>query len=321
MLLRSLSAAVKKKARPGVVLMYHRIANTLSDPWKLAVSPENFEEHLKVLKDFHVIPIEELNNALTKKNGMLANTILVTFDDGYRDNYLIGKPLLEKYNIPATFFITTNAIGKQEEFWWDALERICLQSPVLPSKLILQQPENISLDLGKSTNVNLISPLNLYLRLCEIIRNMETSQKQTFIKMLEIWAKNSNVRSEYFTMDKRELLDLQSNEIFTIGAHTMSHPFLPNLSYDDQKSEIQGCIASLENLTRDAPKYLAYPHGGRDQNTLKILAESGVELAFTTDPHYFKADTYKYAIPRFQVSNWDGGTFAFHLNHWMKSNN
>jgi peptidoglycan/xylan/chitin deacetylase (PgdA/CDA1 family) len=321
MLLRSLSAAVKKKARPGVVLMYHRIANTLSDPWKLSVSPENFEEHLKVLKDYPVIPIEALNYALTKKNGMLPNTILVTFDDGYRDNYLTGKPLLEKYNIPATFFITTNAIGKQEEFWWDALERICLQSPVLPSKLILQQPDNISFNLGKSTNVNVISPLNLYLRLCEIIRNMETSQQQTFIKMLEVWAKNATVRPEYFTMDKRELLDLQSNEMFTIGAHTMSHPFLPNLSYDDQKSEIQGCIALLESLTGDAPKYLAYPHGGRDQNTLEILAESGIELGFTTDPHVFKAEMYKYAIPRFQVSNWDGKTFAFHLNHWMKSNN
>ncbi|WEK19420.1 MAG: polysaccharide deacetylase family protein [Candidatus Pedobacter colombiensis] len=316
-MLHSLLSKVKNKyTRRGVVLMYHRIANPISDPWDLAVSPENFEEHLKVLKAYNVIPVNELPDILAKKNKMFSNTVVVTFDDGYRNNYLAGKPLLEKYNIPATFFIPTNSIGEQQEFWWDALERICLQSTNLPDKLILKHPENISWDIGNSNNM--VNPTDLYFKLCAIVRKMPAGQHQTFIKVLETWANNTNNRSAYFTMDKKELLDLQSNKLFTIGAHTMTHPFLPNFSYDYQESEIQGGIAFLEELTNNPIKYLAYPHGGWDQNTLEILADSDVALAFTTNPQHFKADTYNFTIPRFQVGNWDGKTFAFHLNNWMR---
>ncbi|SMC73467.1 Polysaccharide deacetylase [Pedobacter nyackensis] len=316
---RSLLSSIKQKyTRRGVVLMYHRIATPLSDPWELSVSPEHFEEHLKVLKAYHVISIKELADILGNKRRMATNTAIITFDDGYRDNYLAGKPLLEKYNLPATFFIPTNSIGEQQEFWWDALERICLQSPNLPDKLILEQPDNISWDIGNSGNM--VSPADLYLNLCVILRKMPATQQQTFIKTLETWANNTNNRPEYFTMDKKELLDLQSGKLFTIGAHTMTHPFLPDFPYNYQKSEIQGGITHLEELTGNPIKYLAYPHGGRDQNTLDILAESGVGLAFTTDPQHFKADTDKLTIPRFQVGNWDGKTFEFHLNNWMRNN-
>lgn len=318
-MLRSLLSKIKSKyARRGVVLMYHRIANPISDPWDLAVSPENFEEHLKVLKAYNVITVDELADILIRKNRMSANTVMVSFDDGYQDNYLVASPLLEKYNVPATFFIPTESIGEQQEFWWDALERICLQSTSLPDKLLLKHPEDISWDIGNSENM--LSPADLYFKLCIIVRKMPAAQHGTFIKTLEEWANNTISRPEYFTMDKKELLDLQSNRLFTIGAHTMTHPFLPDFSYDYQKGEIQDGIVFLEELTSHSIKYLAYPHGGWDQNTLEILADSDIELAFTTDPQCFKTDTYNFTIPRFQVGNWDGKTFEFQLNNWMRNN-
>lgn len=298
--------------------MYHRIAEPLTDTWNLAVSPENFEEHLKVLKEYKLIPVSELDTILTKNKQIPANTVLLTFDDGYRDNYLIAKPLLEKYKVPATFFITTNAIGKQDEFWWDALERICLETPELPSKLILQEPYNIIFNISSSPDSDFLSPLDLYVKLSEFVRKMKAVQRREFIKMMEVWAENDKARPDYFTMDEKDLLDLHSNELFTIGAHTLSHPFLPDLDYEDQKSEIQDSIAYLNSLTGIAPKYFAYPHGARDENTLDILSESGISLGFTTDPYGFKTDTNKIEIPRFQVNNWDMETFANHLEQWMK---
>ncbi|ACU04233.1 polysaccharide deacetylase family protein [Pedobacter heparinus] len=318
-MLGSLLYRVKNKfARRGVVLMYHRIAKPLSDPWDLAVNPKHFEEHLKVLKAYNVISVDELADILTRKSKMPAKTVAVTFDDGYHDNYLAAKSLLEKYDIPASFFIPTDAIGKQTEFWWDALERICLQSPHLPDKLILGQQDEIW-NIGKADNGNTLNPLDLYLKLCDMVRKMPSTQHQAFIESLEVWANNANKRPEYFTMDQKELLDLQSSPLFTIGAHTMTHPYLPYFSYEYQKNEIQGGINFLKELTGNSINYLAYPHGGHNQDTLAILPDSGIELAFTTHAQHFTTDTNKYAIPRFQIKNWDAATFAFHLNNWIKS--
>jgi peptidoglycan/xylan/chitin deacetylase (PgdA/CDA1 family) len=318
-MLHSLLSKIKNKyARRGMVLMYHRIAKPLSDPWDLAVSPEHFEEHLKVLKSYNIISVNELADIIDKKNKMPTHGIAVTFDDGYRDNYLAAKPLLEKYDIPASFFIPTDSIGKQTEFWWDALERICLQSPNLPDKLIPGQPDEIW-NIGNADNGNMLSPLDLYLKLCDMIRKMPSTQHQTFIESLEVWANNANQRPEYFTMDQKELLDLQSNPLFTIGAHTMTHPYLPYFSYEYQKKEIQGGIKFLKELTGNTINYLAYPHGGHNHDTLEILPDCGIGLAFTTHAQHFKADTDKYAIPRFQVKNWDGDTFAFNINNWIKN--
>ena len=120
-------------------------------------------------------------------------------------------------------------------------------------------------------------------------------------------------------MNTKELIELQSNKLFTIGAHTMTHPFLPNFSFDYQKNEIQGSVDFLKKLTGKSVRYLAYPHGGCNQDTLAILANLPINLAFTTDSQLFDTDTKKHAMPRFQVKNWNGQKFALNLNTWLRN--
>src|SRR5215217_5366262 len=116
----------------ALVLMYHRVANVGVDPWQLAVSPKHFEEQVEQLtKHFHVIPVSELVQSLQQKS-LPANSVCITFDDGYTDNYLFAKPILEKYNCPATLFIPSQFIGQEHPFWWEELEAILLTAPQLP---------------------------------------------------------------------------------------------------------------------------------------------------------------------------------------------
>ncbi|MDB5115182.1 MAG: polysaccharide deacetylase [Mucilaginibacter sp.] len=318
---RSLLLKIKKKyARRGLVLMYHRIIKIDTDPWDIAVSPQNFGEHLQVLKDYNVISLNKLEGILINKKHLPANTIAITFDDGYADNYLNAKPLLEKYNMPASFFITNDAFEKRQEFWWDVLERICLQSAHLPEELILNQPENIHFKISKQGNADTVTPQEVYLKLCEIARKLPADEMQLFIEQLKIWANNLQDRADYLTMTKTELLDLGSNPLFTVGAHTVTHPYLPNFSYEYQNKEIQGNIDYLEKLTGDKIKYLAYPHGGNNEFTLDIVAQSGLKLAFTTHSKCFYKNSDPYTIPRVQVIDQDGKTFASQLKNWMKYN-
>ena len=103
--------------------MYHRIADSQADVWDIAVSPENLEEQLKFLKKKHsVILLKDLVKQVQNK-WIKKNSVAITFDDGYADNFIIAKPLLEKYELPATFFIPSINIGQQKEFWRDELEQ------------------------------------------------------------------------------------------------------------------------------------------------------------------------------------------------------
>jgi peptidoglycan/xylan/chitin deacetylase (PgdA/CDA1 family) len=101
--------------RPVLVTMYHRVNNVVGDKLThLTVSVENFENQLLYYKEnYQIIRLDEDWNSL-KKTGLV-----ITFDDGYADNISNALPLLEKYQIPATFFVTTLNINTKNEFWWD----------------------------------------------------------------------------------------------------------------------------------------------------------------------------------------------------------
>src|ERR1700759_3055747 len=89
-----------------IVLMYHRVDKVDTNPWSICVSPENFEKQIRFLKqNFNIITVDELVIQL-RSNTINQNAVCITFDDGYADNYIHAKPVLEKYNCPATFFIT-----------------------------------------------------------------------------------------------------------------------------------------------------------------------------------------------------------------------
>src|ERR1044072_9851462 len=110
----------------AIVLMYHRVASVSADPWELAVQPEHFEQHLAILKNkFHVVPLTELVHQLQQRK-LRTDCVCLTFDDGYSDNFINAKPLLEKYQCPAIFFIATKFINRKDMFWWDELQQIML---------------------------------------------------------------------------------------------------------------------------------------------------------------------------------------------------
>ena len=137
-MIRSILSKISNRIKGvAIILMYHRICDLEIDPWGLSVNSDNFEQQLLVLKrKFNVISLTELVERLNQKKS-LKNCVCITFDDGYLDNYLNAKPLLEKYNCPATFFIPTYFIGSSMQFWWDELAEIILKSPKLPLHISL----------------------------------------------------------------------------------------------------------------------------------------------------------------------------------------
>src|SRR3954471_4527910 len=123
--------------RRVLILLSHRVIELSSDPYLLGVTPQRFAEHLEIVrKHGRPMRLRQLVQALRDGN-LPSRAVVVTFDDGYADNLYKAKPLLERYDIPATVFVVTCAIGREREFWWDDLERLLLQPGTLPETLHL----------------------------------------------------------------------------------------------------------------------------------------------------------------------------------------
>jgi len=119
--------AENKVAYSAVILIYHRVINIETDRQLLAVKKENFIRQIKWLKqNYNIISLQELAAFISKSKSLPQRSIVITFDDGYFDNFSEAMPILEAMNVFATFFISTNNINSTCEFWWDSLEKVFL---------------------------------------------------------------------------------------------------------------------------------------------------------------------------------------------------
>ena len=97
------------------IILYHEISNN-GIKTGYSVSKENFEKHISYVKHhYNVISLNDLIRNIGKKSDMLTDNIVITFDDGYKDNFLNAYPVLKKYNLNATIFLVSKLIGNKEE--------------------------------------------------------------------------------------------------------------------------------------------------------------------------------------------------------------
>ena len=96
------------------ILMYHHIGRKEKTS-SLSVSFENFRSQMSFLsrRNYNVISLAEFIQAKSGKVGLPRNTVVITFDDGYEDNYIYAFPVLKKYSLPATIFVIVDSIGKE----------------------------------------------------------------------------------------------------------------------------------------------------------------------------------------------------------------
>src|ERR1700722_2599054 len=122
--------------RPSlVVLNYHRIGDPQTTQWDSGVfstDEDQFRHQISYLKSKY--PIVDLEQALAFVEGRVKLTrtsVLITFDDGYLDNYQIAFPILREFQVPATFFLPTSFIGTNRIPWWDTIAYLLKRCPKL----------------------------------------------------------------------------------------------------------------------------------------------------------------------------------------------
>jgi peptidoglycan/xylan/chitin deacetylase (PgdA/CDA1 family) len=321
MMLRAVKAArqsgqwlLGKMVRHAVILGYHRISEG-PDPYQLSVSPQRMAEQLAVLTRIaHPLSLGELPEMLAAGR-LPKRAVAVTFDDGYADVLHRAKPLLAQFGVPATVFVISGVLGG--ELWWDRLNRI--------TSSIDGHDRRLTLPIGDALfnwPVEGVEPSTGSLRraLYPKLRALNHPARNAVLDELgELMGVPTDVTGiglqRVVTAD--ELRRLGDGGLVQIGAHTMTHPALSQLSAEQQREEIAGSRRELEVALDRRVTGFSYPFGDTGPGVGTIVDEAGFQYACGSRNAVAWRGTDRFFLPRFWMGNWDGPRFAGWLERWL----
>lgn len=265
--------------RGFVALNCHRIGypeRCEFDRGVFSATPEAFEQRLAFLKkECDVILPTDIKDLPRRGRG---NYAMITFDDGYRDNYDTALPLLRAANLKATFFVATGFIGQARFAWWDEIAWMVRNSTrqfvgpraMFPACLTLEGPERQH-------------AIELLLAVC---KTWPPDKIQLFLDDLAEATGSGRPPAQLarpLWMDWDMVTRLHEAGM-AVGGHTMHHPILATLPRRDQEMEISGCALALEEHLKVPMRVFSYPRGKPDafnSDTRACLAAAHVEYAFS----------------------------------------
>lgn len=336
---RPLTSTSDRTRNRTVILAYHRVIRLTSDPQLLCVLPERFAEQLEVLKrHFTIVPLNVLVERLRSGKSVAGMTAL-TFDDGYADNLLIAKPLLERAGAPATIFVASGQIGRRYGFWWDELERLLLTGCAVPRTLRLrvgpqmlrwnlQDDADVVIDTARPGRAHASATRQqVYRSLHRVLYALAPDEREVALEKLREWAGITGLApAEHRILTAEELRQLSQSDLIEIGGHTISHPALCTLSVEQQTAEIAGGKRNLEESIGRSVNHFAYPYGSLasyDNRTVDTVRAAGFRSGCTTFADIVRPGADLFQLPRLLVRDWDGDEFERQLrariNHWAET--
>jgi peptidoglycan/xylan/chitin deacetylase (PgdA/CDA1 family) len=305
--------------------MYHRVTVSDCDPWSLAVTPRQFAEHLTAVRSagFEPMRLTELVNRLLAGK-RIDSAVAVTFDDGYADNLFKAAPLLERHDIPATVFVTSQHTLSGRGFWWDALSEV-LTADSLPKEIAIPggNAGSVTLDDAESSPDRRIwrvaegaqtARQRLYLALYDAVRGLRPHDRdRVFAEVREALNLRGASGDQDRPLSPAELVDLTCSGLLDVGSHSAHHPELSALSIEDQEAELQESRRTLESILGRAVTTFSYPFGAFGPETPELVRAAQYTCACTTEHSFVDGDCNRYRLPRVMIRNWDGDEFVRQL--------
>ncbi len=284
--------------RPSLLILnYHRIGDaseTPYDPGLFSCTVSEFDWQVGYLKAR--FPIVNLREALEiVHNGVkpARTAILLTFDDGYRDNHDLAYPVLCKHQVSATFFLPTAFIGTGQLPWWDQIAYVVKNSR--NQRIGLTYPSQQQFDLPPGGSRDSI------MRILQAFRRPETRDTERFIAELEAACDSPrpSVAAERCFLNWDEARAMQKGGMY-FGSHTHTHEMLGKLPFEQQLAQLRTSRDILERELDTTINTLAYPVGSRadfNSETVRALQRAQYRTAFS----FYSGINYAGRIQPFDV--------------------
>jgi len=261
------------------VLAYHRIADARHSEFSAyrrtaSATPAQFAEQLRYLAQHcTVVSLDQVIAAARDAAELPDRAVLITFDDGYRDNVDVALPLLEQHRASATVFLATDFVGSGKAFFWDVVADLFFRAPVTKATLPLLGERQWTRGAGSSAVAETL---------------VEKLKHLTDGKRAEVVASLGETLRVHATSPELANLCLGWDDVrrgasrgLAFGSHTCTHAILPGLSQARARRELVDAKSRLEAELGRPVTAFAYPNGDCDVATEAMVRDAGYAIAFS----------------------------------------
>jgi len=287
-----------------VVLTYHRVlpdddfANSFSNPG-IVVKPETFARNLKFLKKhFNVISSIDIKSTLQPASDNNKKKCVITFDDGWIDNYLYALPIIREFNLPVTLFLPIDYIGTGQLFWQEQIGRILYQ--LYQTEM---EPCNEVLDELQITTIRDSSPSQVRENILKVVSQLKQKpypELEKIIQKLQAAVDTSKYEHIDRYIEWEQARKMQAHGLY-LGSHACSHRILTRLDTDTISKELQLSAETIEQYTGLKPLVIAYPNGDSNEAVQRAAFDAGYEIGFTTQPGYVSSSDNALELKRINL--------------------
>jgi peptidoglycan/xylan/chitin deacetylase (PgdA/CDA1 family) len=255
----------------GAIILYgHRVADD-NEGYLAGLKPEWLDGQLAYLtRHFNVMSLSVLLDSFEQGKPIPRRSVVLTFDDGFRDNYENAFPLLRKHKVPATIFLATGCVESGQLPWSQRLGCLFQQTSV-PS---------LSHGLTEHRAMDLNSPQErkaAYQKVKEPLKHMGRVEREKTLSELETALETQAPMDRMMTWEMAREMMAAGMEM---GAHTVSHPLLANLPESEARQEmLDSKIALQDRLGIQNPSF-CFPAGSRNAALIERARELGFRSVF-----------------------------------------
>lgn len=275
-----------KRAGEVTLLGFHGLCENVGDlgilDWSLHLPVSGFRSICALLaSDYRVISMADLIEA--RKNGtkLPDNAAIITFDDGYASNYELAFPILKKFGLPASIYVTTGFLDSEDMLWFQRVDLALgrTQKPTIDWKIN-----------GKKLRMLLVTREQRQQSLVRLIPELKELSDADLLhevcrleEMLGVKTPGPDELPQLMrpmTWDMAR--EMSASGQIEIGGHTHTHPILARCDSIAMRAEIFTCRDRIREELGTIPLTFAYPNGGQDdftQETMSLVKEAGFQAA------------------------------------------
>lgn len=233
------------------------------------ISREFFLKCILWLKNngYSFVSTEQLINHIKGSGKIHDRAVWITFDDGWRENIDNVIPIIAEYNIPVTFFVSTDPVENGGVFWWSYVAKY--------GKKYLKNDNTI-----------------------KKMRQISESRREELIKQLEDRFAPGMLREAMTIEQVKEIAKLPQ---VAVGCHTVHHVMMPQCTDEELDYEIKSSKEKLENWIGKPINYFSYPEGDYNLHVKEAVKKYGFDLAATTDNRFINEGDDLFSLPRFWI--------------------